>query len=534
METMKKKKWMLLFSNFSAIFLLSAGCSVASNVPLSKKEKVENPNNNNNNNENQKPGDSNGEIKNPILSVKPKPDPLPPKAPEKPTEPPEKPDITVEKPKKEKPPAIDDDKKQPVLPDPNKGKTQEKPIDSGKNKEKPKEKPIVKVFNPREEQKKSDIELARLKGHLSTLPNTLYVTNSMQSSYPQTIIYKGKNDYKNFSYVNFVDPIEGLDEAKYDAKLDFSNAKTTGNSNNNKDPIEDVLLVLISKEDLSLRDSKKVKLLYQKGEKKYTLKAKNLPDGFKNIFPSFLAFALLNKDKDDVISLPFFNKLDFILPNQNFGVGLKDAFVEFSSSDNSDEVEKNKYGFDIVSAQPDDENGKLKLNLQLWKIVGNTDVKEFFSKIESVEFSGLAKNSSNVYQIALAKKDLELKLLSDELKKTLLEKDLNDFTKNAFLKELLDKLYVEINADVNNKWVKLSETKSEKWLVFPQIQYVNLDSTQLTNKLELKKEGTKISWSLELESFLLENGQTLTPKGEFLFGNKKIHKITGEFDLNQI
>ncbi|AJC50129.1 LppA-related lipoprotein [Mesomycoplasma flocculare] len=494
MKLKKKKKWTFLLLNASSIFILSAGCSNVSKTPILENEKLSNTE------ENLKNQEKAERIKNSEQ-------------------------ITQSKTKKETP------KKTELAPVPkpaNNSETKEKenkPIFENKEEPKIADKFIIKPFNPQQEQKQTDIELAHLKGYLSTLPNTLYVTNSLKSSLPQTIIYSGNGDKKNFSYVNFVLPIQNLDE-KYEAKLDFSRA--TAKENREKNPIENVFLVLSLKENSTVSASKKINILYEEKQNEFSLKAKILPDDFKHIFPSFLAFALLNKDKSEGISLPIFNNSDFILNGKNFGLGLKNSFVEFSKADS----DNNKYGFDIISTQPDDENGKLKINFQLWKIGENTEIKEVLPKIETLEFTGLAKNSDNNYEINLAKQDLEIKLAKDE--NWIKNKDLNsDFVKNGFLKILLDMLHVRINANINNKWIKLSEAKWKKWLVFPQIQYANLESTQLVNNLELKKEGNKISWNLKLDSFLLENNQALTPESELLFGTKKTHEIKGEFTWNE-
>ncbi|ASU14054.1 hypothetical protein CIB43_00141 [Mesomycoplasma hyopneumoniae] len=215
------------------------------------------------------------------------------------------------------------------------------------------EKIDVKPFNPKEDQKDDDIKLARLKGYLSTLPNTLYVTTSLQNYLPLTIIHSGKGEKKDFGYVNFVKPIQNFNDTEYEAKLDFSDAQQK--ENKTKNPIENVGLVLSLKDNKKITSSKKIRLLYtEEQENKSHLKAKSLPESFKHIFPSFLAFALLNKEKE-VISLPFFNESGYVLNNQNFGAGLKSIFAEFNNSENNNQ--KDKFGFDVVSAQPDDEKG---------------------------------------------------------------------------------------------------------------------------------------------------------------------------------
>ncbi|XBE78005.1 LppA family lipoprotein [Mesomycoplasma ovipneumoniae] len=413
-----------------------------------------------------------------------------------------------------------DDKKDPEQPK-TPSFTPQKPSDE--------EKIIAQPFEPKKQEKETDVQLAQLKGYLSTLANSFQITKNMQSSNPLTIIHSGKTDKKDFSYVNFVDPIKDLND-KYDIKLDFSNAASAGTSNQKK-PINNVLLVLYRKDNSSIKSSKTVSLFYEQEQtSQINLVAKQLPNDFKNIFPSFLAFSLINSN-NDVISNPFFNQIDHVLNNRNFGVGLKDTFAQFSPeiSDN----EKEKYGFDVVSAQPDDENGKLKLNLQIWKIEENTEIKTFLPDNKSLEFSGLAKNSDNIYQIELAKKELEIDTLKNYVKKTLLERDLkSNFSKHAFLKYLLEHLYIRVNAEINNKWIKLSEVKHNRWLIFPQIQFANLIATQLINDLTLERNDKKITWTLDLKTVLLNNNQILTPNGEFLLGNEKIHKISGVLEIN--
>ncbi|WP_337892206.1 LppA-related lipoprotein [Mesomycoplasma ovipneumoniae] len=532
MKLLRKSKLNFLF--FSVIFLFLSSCSVESNLPDKISKDIgdpqeiapppkqeqpsqpsqpsnpgQNPSNPGINTETQiDKGKTQVENKPPVISQKPD---LPPAVIENP-------DVIEEKPGVIK---ITDDKKgteQPKIP----SFTPQKPSDE--------EEIVPEPFDPKKEEKETDVQLAQLKGYLSTLASSFRITNHMQSSNALTIIHKGKTDYKNFSYVNFIDPIQDLND-KYSVKLDFSNAAASTGASNQKKPINNVLLSLYLKDNDSIKSSKMVSLFYKQEEtSKINLIAKQLPDDFKNIFPSFLAFSLLNS-KNDVISNPFFNQIGHVLNNRNFGVGLKDTFAEFSPEINDDE--KEKYGFDVVSAQPDDENGKLRLNLQIWKIDKDTEIKTFLPNNKSLEFSGLAKNSDNIYQIELSEKDLEIAALKNDVKKTLLERDLkSNFTKHTFLKHLLEHLYIRVNAEINNKWIKLSEVKHNRWLIFPQIQFANLVATQLIDNLTLERNGKKITWTLNLKTVLLINNQILTPNGEFLLGKEKIHKISGVLEIN--
>ncbi|WP_341515435.1 LppA-related lipoprotein [Mesomycoplasma ovipneumoniae] len=545
MKLLRKSKLNFLF--FSVIFLFLSSCSVESNLPdkiskdIGDQQKIDpppkqeqpsqpsnpgqnpstpgqnpstpgqNPSNPGTNTETQidKGKTQEEEKRNPGISQKPD---LPPAVIQNP-------DVIEEKPGIIK---ITDDKKgleQPKIP----SFTPQKPSDE--------EEIVPEPFDPKKEEKETDVQLAQLKGYLSTLPSSFRITNHMQSSYPLTIITEGKTIKKNFSYVNFIDPIQDLND-KYSVKLDFSNAvvASTGPSNQEK-PINNVLLFLHLKDNDSIKSSKMVSLFYKQEEtSKINLIAKKLPDDFKNIFPSFLAFSLLNSN-NDVISNPFFNQIGHVLNNRNFGVGLKDTFAEFSPEINDNE--KEKYGFDVISTQPDDENGKLRLNLQIWKIDQNTEIKRFLPNNKSLEFSGLAKNSDNIYQFELSKKDLEIAALKNDVKKTLLERDLkSNFSKHTFLKHLLEHLYIRVNAEINNKWIKLSEVKHNRWLIFPQIQFANLVTTQLIDNLTLEKNDKKITWNLDLKTVLLNNNQILTPNGEFLLGKEKIHKISGVLEIN--
>ncbi|MDW2910795.1 LppA-related lipoprotein [Mesomycoplasma ovipneumoniae] len=545
MKLLRKSKLNFLF--FSVIFLFLSSCSVESNIPdkiskdindpqeIAPPPKQEQPPQPSNPGQNpstpsQKPSDPGQNPSNPGINTetqidkdKTKEEKKTPGISQKPDSPPtviENPDVIEEKPGVIK---ITDDKK-----DLEKHKipsiTPQKPSDE--------EKIVPEPFDPKKEEKEADVQLTQLKGYLSTLPSSFRITKSMQDLYPLTIIGKGNSDeYKNFSYVNFIDPIQDLND-KYSVKLDFSNAvaASTGASNQKK-PINNVLLSLYHKDNDSIKSSKMVSLFYKQEEtSKINLIAKQLPDDFKNIFPSFLAFSLLNSN-NDVISNPFFNQIGHVLNNRNFGVGLKDTFAEFSPEINDDE--KEKYGFDVVSTQPDDENGKLRLNLQIWKIDKDTEIKTFLPNNKSLEFSGLAKNSDNIYQIELSKNTLEIDVLKNDVKKTLLEKDLkSNFTKHTFLKHLLEHLYIRVNAEINNKWIKLFEVKHNRWLIFPQIQFANLVTTQLIDNLTLEKNDKKITWTLDLKTVLLNNNQILTPNGEFLLGKEKIHKISGVLEIN--
>ncbi|WP_341490340.1 LppA-related lipoprotein [Mesomycoplasma ovipneumoniae] len=529
MKLLRKSKLSFLF--FSVIFLFLSSCSVESNLPdkiskdINDPQEIapppkqeqpsrpsnpgQNPSNPGINTETQIDKDkTQEEKKNPGISQKPD---SPPTVIENPDENEEKPGVIK----------ITDDKKdleQPKIP----SITPQKPSDEDEI--------VAEPFDPKKDEKETDVQLAQLKGYLSTLPSSFKIAKKMESSYPLTIIHNGKNtDYKNFSYVNFIDPIQDLND-KYSIKLDFSNASSTSKSSQKK-PINNVLLFLYLKDNESIKSSKTVSLFYeQEKTSQINLIAKKLPDDFKNIFPSFLAFSLLNSN-NDVISNPFFNQIGHVLNDRNFGVGLKDTFAEFSPEINDDE--KEKYGFDVVSAQPDDENGKLRLNLQIWKIDKDTEIKTFLPNNKSLEFSGLAKNSDNIYQIELSEKDLEIATLKNNVKKTLLEKDLkSNFTKHTFLKHLLEHLYIRVNAEINNKWIKLSEVKHNRWLIFPQIQFANLVTTQLINDLTLERKDKKIIWTLNLKTVLLLNNQILTPNSEFLLGKQQNHKISGVLEIN--
>ncbi len=541
MKLLRKSKLNFLF--FSVIFLFLSSCSVESNLPdkiskdigdspkIAPPPEQEQPSQPSNPGQNpstpgQNPSNPGINTETQIDKGKTQEENKPPVISQKPDSPPtviENPDVIEEKPGVIK---ITDDKKDlekhkipSITPTP------QKPSDE--------EKIVPEPFDPKKEEKEADVQLTQLKGYLSTLPSSFRITKSMQDLYPLTIIGKGNSDeYKNFSYVNFIDPIQDLND-KYSVKLDFSNAvaASTGASNQKK-PINNVLLSLYHKDNDSIKSSKMVSLFYeQEKTSQINLIAKKLPDDFKNIFPSFLAFSLLNSN-NDVISNPFFNQIGHVLNDRNFGVGLKDTFAEFSPEINDDE--KEKYGFDVVSAQPDDENGKLRLNLQIWKIDKDTEIKTFLPNNKSLEFSGLAKNSDNIYQIELANKNLEIDVLKNDVKKTLLEKDLkSDFTKHTFLKHLLDHLYIRVNAEINNKLIKLSEVvEHNKWLIFPQIQFANLVTTELINDLTLEKNDKKITWTLNLKIDLLNNNQILTPNSEFPSGEKKIHKISGVLEIN--
>ncbi|MHA0312161.1 LppA-related lipoprotein [Mesomycoplasma ovipneumoniae] len=545
MKLLRKSKLNFLF--FSVIFLFLSSCSVESNLPdkiskdiddqqkIAPPAKQEQPSLPSNPGQNpstpgQKPSNPGQNPSNPGINTETQIDKDKTQEEKKTlgiSQKPDSPPIVIENPdENEKKPGvikITDDKKdspQPKIP----SFTPQKPSDE--------EEIIPEPFDPKKEEKETDVQLAQLKGYLSTLPNSFRITKSMQSLYPLTIISRGNhNDYKNFSYVNFIDPIQDLND-KYSIKLDFSNAvvASTGTSNQQK-PINNVLLVLYLKDNDSIKSSKMVSLFYKQEEaSKINLIPKELPQDFKNIFPSFLAFSLLNSN-NDVISNPFFNQIGHVLNDRNFGVGLKDTFAEFSPEISDDE--KEKYGFDVVSTQPDDENGKLRLNLQIWKIDKDTEIKTFLPNNKSLEFSGLAKNSDNIYQIELSKNTLEIDVLKNDVKKTLLEKDLNsEFSKGTFLKHLLEHLYIRVNAEINNRWIKLSEVQHDGWLFFPQIQSANLIVKQLIDNLTLERNGKKITWILNLKTVLLINNQILTPNGEFFHGKEKIHKISGVLEIN--
>ncbi|WP_434342088.1 LppA-related lipoprotein [Mesomycoplasma hyopneumoniae] len=381
---------------------------------------------------------------------------------------------------------------------------------------------------------KNEILLTELKAHLGNLPDQIQVANARKNDNPMTLVYKATNEYKNLSYYNIVNPI-GEDNEKYELKLDFFNAKYNKNGQN-KDPIENVKLILSLKSNPNIKFSKVVTVFYQKQEKtekNYILKTK-FPEEFKNIYPSFIAFLILNREKENVVSLPFFNEDGVILKNRKFGFGLQNELVEFKSKNL--ENDKDKYTFEVLSAKADDENGKLSLNLRLWKIKDRTERKETFAEIETVEISGFAKNSSKNYEFKLAEKDFEINLLKDNLKNKLTDEKLkSNFTKHAFLKILFEKMHVWSTIENEKKLIKISDLKIGNWLVYPQLMFLDLDPIKSIDNLILTKNGNKITWKLNLETYLLDKNQTLTPQSQdFLLGQKQIQGIQGSLNLDQV
>ncbi|VEU62741.1 mycoides cluster lipoprotein, LppA/P72 family [Mesomycoplasma dispar] len=533
------------------LFLLSSGCSVVSNVPISEKKpgkttqpepKSSESGQKNNLPKNDKQGNQSQNSSD--LVKKPEPgnqenqkkqdltDKNLPNNDQNQKKDNQKPDSKLEK--VEPPSKPKKEEKNESFSPPKKGSI---PVDKKmeeKNQQNT-EKKLVDDFDPYREQKNFDAELAQLKGHLSILPTAFQISKTNLEKNAQTLIYNGNNSLKDLPF-NIINPINGLDEEKYKIKLDFSEA-TSKEKTKNQFPIERVKLVLFSKTNSNISFWKYVSLFYNKIESSFELKAK-LPAEFNNIFPSFVAFLLLNKDKNDVISLPFFNDLGFILKDRNFGVGLKNDFVDLKASDS--EKDKYEYNFEIVSAQPDDKSGKLKLNLQIWRVAknSNTDNKEFFPEISTVEITGFAKNSNKEYKFEVAERGkFEQKLSDLELKKKLSENDLNsEFTKNRFLKLLFENLHIRINQNLNmnEKWIEVAKLRADNWLIYPQIQYLNLDSTKFIQNLTLTREDNKINWKFELNTYLLSKNQTLTPQSrDYLLGEKKTHVIQGSFDLEK-
>lgn len=95
-------------------------------------------------------------------------------------------------------------------------------------------------------------------------------------------------------------------------------------------------------------------------------------------------------------------------------------------------------------------------------------------------------------------------------------------------------MYVRINAEHNQKLVKVKEAMIGNLLVFPQIQYLNLDPRNFVNNLYLEEQNNKISWKLEFETSLLDENQILSPNNQdFLLTKKKTTIIEGSLDLNQ-
>ncbi|MBG0730619.1 LppA-related lipoprotein [Mycoplasma sp. 'Moose RK'] len=388
---------------------------------------------------------------------------------------------------------------------------------------------IKKLELPSDAQNNAE-SFAQLKNDLEKLPNVLYVTTSKQQLTPLTLIYNAKNDYKNLSYQSLVDPIE-FNEKKYNLKLDFSDAIS---ANSEKSPIERVKIIFTLKENPKISSTKEVVVFYEKTSENFITVTKKLPENFNEIFPSFLAFALTNSSNDDSILSPFFNDLDFIVKGRNFGLGLKDSFFEIKSKNPQSDEEK--YSFNVVGAVPDDQNGKLKLKLQLWRI----DKEEKWNSLGSekeIEFSGMAKNDNLDYKIETATNNLELELMKKEINKKLkMWQNVSEFTKNDFLKILLKHLYIRVKMKKNGeKFLKITESVVNKnWIVFPQIQYVDLDSKNLIKNLELKKEGeNRISWKFKFQTSLLAQNQTLTSQNrDFLPGDTKTYEFNGFFDLN--
>lgn len=170
------------------------------------------------------------------------------------------------------------------------------------------------------------------------------------------------------------------------------------------------------------------------------------------------------------------------------------------------------------------------------KIKDRTERKETFAEIETIEISGFAKNSSKNYEFKLAEKDFEINLLKDNLKNKLTDEKLkSNFTKHAFLKILFEKMHVWSSIENEKKLIKISDLKIGNWIVYPQLMFLDLNPIKSIDNLILTKNGNKITWKLNLETYLLDKNQTLTPQSQdFLLGQKQIQEIQGSLNLDQI
>lgn len=378
----------------------------------------------------------------------------------------------------------------------------------------------------------------KLKQVLDSIPASLVIAKDKIKNFvnPQSILYKFQREYSStYSYQTFVEPLP-IDDKKYKINFDFSNSTSTSSE------IQNVELKLTdSKTNYSEKKNVNLSLTKNSGESNFIIKKKELPKSFKQIFPSFLAFALLNSDKtiDDSI----FSNPEEVIEGSGFGVGLINSLLEIEYKNN------HHYTIQPIKATANDDQGTLTLTVEAKNQDDNYNsintIKD--SNEQSFTFEGLAKNNDNLVEFTMDNTKLTSEARSSERIKSEINQNPSKLTLKlqSELKKLVKKhLQIHINSKQNITNYKMGlfnvqdQLKKSNHILFPQIiffesfnnRYNNYDDDKIKFNFD---NSNKITYTWHLDYQYLDFSQSVTNNDTLIPGVHHTKILTGTIDLNQ-
>ncbi|VEU65417.1 LppA-related lipoprotein [Mesomycoplasma hyopneumoniae] len=391
-----------------------------------------------------------------------------------------------------------------------------------------------KILQDKQELEK---EFAKIPDFLELSPTEKKFSNNNIT----TLLYRLKEKPSTFHYTNFIKKLENFDDDNYQIIFNFpwEVKKVDSSSNINEHKLENVQLSLLKK-GMDLKLTKDVVLFWSldQGSKLEKAEAilykKQLSPVFSKISPSILAYALVNSGKQSYFNLPVFSDFSAAFSQVSLSVGLK---TEFLGLKNAKDLEK--WSFDILSANPNDQTGILKLKVQKTK---TEETKQNIGQPEEFTFENLKKNGDSDFEFQI---DPNLIWPQIRDKKIFREnqngQSLTEIQKGQIGKILLDNLVFRLkNNDSDiilkefqvNKYIKVNNN----FFAYPQI--ISLKWTELyknANKMQMEIKDKKLLYSFDLEYAHLEPNAHLDPNSQSLqFSNFQRQMIKGEIPLEFI
>ncbi|AHH45525.1 LppA-related lipoprotein [Mesomycoplasma bovoculi] len=373
----------------------------------------------------------------------------------------------------------------------------------------------------------------KLKKVLESIPTGLVIAKDKVNQFvnPNSILYKFQHDYSStFSYQTFVEPLS-IDDNEYKINFDFSKSTSTSSE------IQNVELKLTDLKT-NYSEKKNVNLLLTKnsGESNFIIKKKELPTSFKQVFPSFLAFALLNSNKtiDDSI----FSNPEEVIEGLGFGVGLIDSLLEIENKNN------HHYTIQPIKAIANDDQGTLTLTVEAKNRDEHYQGTLEDSKEHTFVFENLAKNSDDLVEFTIDNIRLTSEAKSDQTIKSQINRNSNQptFALQSKLKKLVKKylqVHIKSNQNITNYKKALFDVqkhlKDSNHILFPQIIFSNsFNNGQNNDGIKFKWDGNKkITYTWNLDYQYLDYNQPIT-ENSGIFPESQHHTkiLTGTIDFN--
>lgn len=374
----------------------------------------------------------------------------------------------------------------------------------------------------------------KLKQVLDSIPIDLTIAKDKVNQFgsPNSILYKFRQEYSStFSYQTFVEPLS-IDDNEYKINFDFSKSTSTSSG------IQNVELKLTdSKTNYSEKKNVNLLLTKNSGESNFIIKKKDLPSSFKQIFPSFLAFALLNSNK--TIGDSIFSNPEEVIENLGFGVGLINTLLEIENKNN------HHYKIQPIKAIANDDQGTLTLTVEAKNQDEHYQGTLEDSKEHTFTFENLAKNSDDLVEFTVDNIRLTSEAKNDQIIKSQINKNSNrlTLTLQSKLKKLVEKyLQVQIKSKQNITNYKKAlfdvqeHLKDSNHILFPQIIFFESFNKYSYNndKIKFQWDGNKkITYTWNLDYQYLDFSQYITNNDTLISGQQHHTKtLTGTIDLS--